>query len=74
VSAADVELGPLLTADVIRAAVAEVPDTWLEREPGIGGPDELREAYSARLSARLDARPAWLPELVATTTLGGGRS
>jgi hypothetical protein len=72
VAAADAELGALLTADVIEAAVVDVPDTWLESEPGIGGPDDLRAAYAARLSARLDARPAWLPALVASTAARGG--
>ncbi len=64
VAAADAELGPLLTDDAIAAAVASVPDAWLEDEPGIGGPDAIRAAYATRLRARLDARPSWLPELI----------
>jgi hypothetical protein len=72
VVAADAELGPLLTAEVIRAAVADVPDAWLESEPVIGSPDAVRAAYASRLTARLDARPAWLPELAASIATRGG--
>jgi hypothetical protein len=73
VAAADEELGPRLGDDVIAAAVAEVPDAWLDDEPGIGGPEEIRAAYAARLTARLDACPAWLPDLIATAARRGGR-
>jgi hypothetical protein len=73
VVAADADLGPLLTDDGIATAVADVPDEWLEDEPGIGGPDAIRAAYATRLRARLDARPAWLPGLVASAARGGAR-
>lgn len=72
VAGADEELGPRLTGDVIAAAVAEVPDAWLDDEPGIGGAEEIRSAYADRLTARLAARPAWLPDLIATATRRGG--
>ena len=64
VAAADEDLGSRLTDDVIAAAVDDVPDEWLDDEPGIGGPDEIRAAYATRLRARLDARAAWLPDLI----------
>ena len=71
VAAADDELGARLTPDVIATALADVPDAWLEDEPGIGGPDAIREAYATRLAARLDARAAWLPDLIATAARRG---
>ncbi len=64
------ELGPRLTADVIDAAVAEVPDVWLAGEPGFDGVLQLRAAYTAQVLARLDARPAWLPALAAAARAG----
>ena len=70
VEAADSELAPRLSAGVIAAAVADVPAEWLDLEPGIGGPAELREAYAAQLTARLDARPAWLPGVAAAARAG----
>jgi hypothetical protein len=71
VLSADAELGPLLTAELIDAAVADVPDSWIDGEPGIGGPDDVRAAYATRLQARLDARAEWLPALVASAARGG---
>ena len=58
----DADLG-LSDAD-LEAAVAEVPDAWLEPVPGADTPDALRAAYVAFLSARLATR-AWLPEVSA---------
>jgi hypothetical protein len=49
----------LTTADLV-AAVADVPDAWLEPVPGAESPADLRAAYVAFLSARLATR-AWLP-------------
>jgi HipA-like kinase len=42
------------------AALAEVPDPWLEPVPGAESPDDLRAAYVSFLAARLATR-AWLP-------------
>jgi hypothetical protein len=42
------------------AAVADVPDGWLEPVPGAESPAALREAYVAFLAARLATRD-WLP-------------
>ena len=72
VAAADAELGPRLTEDAIATAVSLIPDEWLDDEPGIGGPDAIRAAYATRLRARLDARPAWLPDLIGTAARRGG--
>lgn len=71
VESADAELGPLLTVDAIAAAVADVPDEWLVDEQGIGGPDAIRAAYATRVAARLDARTAWLPDLIDTAARRG---
>jgi HipA-like kinase len=73
VAAADAQLDRLLTDGLIEAAVASVPDEWLDDEPGIGGPDAIREAYASRLRARLDARPSWLPVLIDSAARGGAR-
>ena len=57
-AAADADIG-LSDADV-EAAVADVPDAWLEPVPGADSPAALRAAYVSFLSARLATR-AWLP-------------
>ncbi len=49
-----------LTDGDLVAAVADVPDAWLEAVPGADTPEQLRSAYVAFLSARLATR-AWLP-------------
>jgi hypothetical protein len=60
--AADAALAPLLTSELVRAAVALIPDRWLD-VPGFAGPAQVREAYATRLLARRDARASWLPPL-----------
>ncbi|WP_413759510.1 HipA family kinase [Streptomyces sp. MMBL 11-3] len=59
--AADAELAPRVTQDLLRAVTAQVPDAWLADEPGFAGPDEVREAYVGYLLARVRASAAWLP-------------
>ncbi|MFF8033776.1 MULTISPECIES: HipA family kinase [unclassified Streptomyces] len=61
VRAADAELAPKVTGELLREITAEVPDDWLAGEPGFATPDEAREAYVAFLLARVRASPAWLP-------------
>ena len=61
VASADAELGPLLTDDALAAAVAEVPDAWLDDEPGIGGPD-----CDPRRLRRAAGGPARRPRVVAS--------
>ncbi|MFC8195547.1 HipA family kinase [Streptomyces sp. NPDC060006] len=59
--AADAELAPRVTEDLLRAITAEVPDAWLADEPGFTTPDDVREAYVGYLLARVRASEAWLP-------------
>jgi hypothetical protein len=58
VRAADAELAPKVTEDLLRAVVAEVPHAWLTE---FGTPDDMREAYVGYLHARVQASAAWLP-------------
>jgi hypothetical protein len=59
--AADAELAPRVTEELLREITAEVPDAWLADEPGFATPDEVREAYVGYLLARAGASAAWLP-------------
>ncbi|KRD22950.1 MULTISPECIES: HipA family kinase [unclassified Streptomyces] len=59
--AADAELAPRVTEELLRAIVAEVPDAWLAGEDGFATPDAVREAYVRYLRARVRASAAWLP-------------
>jgi hypothetical protein len=61
VRAADAELAPKVTRELLRAVLAEVPDDWLTEEPGFATPDQARSAYVDYLAARVQASPAWLP-------------
>jgi hypothetical protein len=63
VEAADRALASLVTEALLSRAAADVPEEWLAGEPGFDGPDEVRAAYVAQLSARLAARDRWLPGL-----------
>ncbi|QIY74400.1 HipA family kinase [Streptomyces sp. RLB1-33] len=59
--AADAELAPKVTEELLREVTAEVPDAWLAEEPGFATPDEAREAYVRYLLARVKASADWLP-------------
>ncbi|MDX2596473.1 MULTISPECIES: HipA family kinase [Streptomyces] len=59
--AADAELAPRVTGDLLRAIVAEVPDAWLAEDAGFASPDDVRDAYVAYLLARVKLSPQWLP-------------
>ncbi|MFS8201127.1 HipA family kinase [Streptomyces sp. CWNU-52B] len=59
--AADTDLAPRVTEELLRAITAEVPDAWLADEPGFATPDEVREAYVGYLLARVRASAVWLP-------------
>jgi hypothetical protein len=63
VDEADAALTPLVTSESLGSAVADVPDGWLDGEPGFDGPDALRSAYVDQLAARLAAADSWLPGL-----------
>ncbi|MEU6916220.1 HipA family kinase [Streptomyces olindensis] len=58
VRAADAELAPRVTGELLREIVAEVPDAWLT---DFASPGEAREAYVAYLHARVRASRQWLP-------------
>mgnify|MGYP001080900928 CR=1 len=58
VRAADAELAPKVTRELLREIVAEVPDAWLT---DFGTPGEMREAYVGYLHARVRASADWLP-------------
>jgi hypothetical protein len=51
--------------------LAQLPDAWLEGPTPDEAPDQVRERYVAQLLARLGARDAWLPGLLATAAAGG---
>ncbi|MBL3667713.1 hypothetical protein JL475_17315 [Streptomyces sp. M2CJ-2] len=61
VRAADAELAPRVTEELLRSITAEVPDAWLADDPDFATPDAAREAYVAYLHARVRSSPAWLP-------------
>lgn len=60
------ELAGCLGPEAIAAAVAEVPQEWLEPTESLPDTKTLRAAYVEMLSARLAAPQAWLP-------MGGAR-
>ncbi|GHF03653.1 MULTISPECIES: HipA family kinase [Streptomyces] len=45
IAAAAAELAPRVTEELLTAVVSDVPDEWLEGEPGFDGPDAVRRAY-----------------------------
>ncbi|MFJ9007981.1 HipA family kinase [Streptomyces canus] len=78
VRAADAEMAPKVTRELLREIVAEVPDAWLT---DFATPAEMREAYVDYLHARVLASADWLPtdfpsreELAAEETLRAART
>ena len=67
VPAADAALAARVTPGLLEEVLAQVPDDWLPD----GAVDEGRQRYVAQLLARLAAREAWLPGLVAAAATGG---
>ncbi|AYN38674.1 hypothetical protein D9753_06780 [Streptomyces dangxiongensis] len=61
VRAADAELAPRVTEELLRGIVAEVPDAWLAEDAGFATPDDVRDAYVAYLLARVRLSAEWLP-------------
>lgn len=45
IAAAAAGLAPRVTEELLTEVVADVPDEWLEGEPGFDGPDAVRRAY-----------------------------
>ncbi|MCK1821730.1 hypothetical protein MTQ10_19445 [Streptomyces sp. XM83C] len=60
VRAADAELAPKVTEELLRRIVAEVPDAWLT-DGDFATPDAAREAYVDHLHARVRLSERWLP-------------
>jgi len=60
VSTTHERLAPLLTEDVLREVVAEVPEEWLETTASLPDLDSVRAAYLEHLVQRLAAPAAWL--------------
>ncbi|MFF0079197.1 HipA family kinase [Streptomyces canus] len=58
VRAADAELAPKVTRELLWEIVVEVPDAWLT---DFATPAEMREAYVEYLHARVQASADWLP-------------
>ena len=59
--AADAELAPRVTPDLLTEVVALVPDRWLADEPGFAGVTDVRRAYVDRLAARVAVHDRWRP-------------
>jgi hypothetical protein len=60
VAAASDRLAPLVTGDLLDSLVAGIPDDWLADDPRVGDADAQRRAYVAYLTARLEARDAFV--------------
>ena len=73
VRASDADLAPRVTRPLLDRVLAQVPDEWLEGPSPDDAPDVVRDRYADQLLARLAARDAWLPQLVATAAAGGSR-
>jgi hypothetical protein len=57
----DGDLAARVSAEALRAVLAEVPDEWLEPVPGAETPGALRTRYVDYLLARVAAPRPWLP-------------
>jgi len=66
ISEADAALAPRLFPEVLRAIVDIIPEEWLADEPGFGSTEEVRSAYVAYLSTRLQEPRAWVSALEET--------
>ncbi|MGY1838921.1 MULTISPECIES: HipA family kinase [unclassified Modestobacter] len=71
VPAADAALTPRVTRELLTEVLALVPDAWLEGPGPDDEPAAVRARYVDQLLARLAARDAWLPGLVAVARAGG---
>ena len=72
VPAADAELAPQVTADLLDDVVARCRTSGWSRRPGCDDPAAVRAAYVENLLARLAGPRAWLP--VAAAAAGDERS
>ena len=64
IAEADAALTPVLTDAVIDAAVADIPESWLQNEPTFADTDSYRLAYSSYLKRRLQLREAFVQEAI----------
>jgi hypothetical protein len=64
IRAADEELAPMLTPQVLASAVDLIPDDWLPSEEAFANVDEHRDAYSKYLRKRLDTSREWMEEAI----------
>jgi hypothetical protein len=73
VPAADAALGSRVTRSLLDEVLGLVPDDWLEDDGSgwAGDVTAVRNRYADQLLARLGARAAWLPDLVAAAQAGG---
>jgi hypothetical protein len=65
VPAADRELSPRITEEMLRDVLDQVPDEWLEPTVRYVSTDDVRDAYVDYLLARLSGGRGWLPVEVA---------
>ena len=72
VPSADGALASRVTPELLSDVLALVPDEWLEGAEDDERPEAVRRRYVDQLTARLAAREAWLPGLVAAAAAGGG--
>jgi hypothetical protein len=70
---ADARLRPLLTDDVLRRIVADLPDAWLGDEALFPTLEEHRAAYVTYLSERLNGPRRWLQEAIEARQRGPAR-
>lgn len=61
VAAADAELAPRITKELLTDVLAQVPDVWLESDTAHPSVEAARAAYLDFLLARIADRGAWLP-------------
>jgi hypothetical protein len=62
-ASADAALAGLVTEELLREVLAEVPEVWLADEPGFGTAQQVREAYLEQLAERVGGGRDWLPEV-----------
>jgi hypothetical protein len=65
IPAADAELAPQVTRELLQDVVAQVPHQWIEPLPGHEHDQVVREAYVDFLLARVSGTRPWLPRAAA---------
>jgi hypothetical protein len=62
-----------VTDAIVAEALADVPDEWLEGEPGFDSADDVRGAYARYFTDRLAAQDEWLPAVYDAVAAGPRR-